>query len=200
MMMRCSLTSPFGRKVQVAARHLGLIDRIEIVPADTLDLHDPLVADNPLGKMPVMVLDDGRRLYDSRVILEHLDHLAGGGRILPLDWNARLGALTLQALGDGILDASLLVLYEGRRPAGERSRSWTERQCGKIRRGLAALDRMPPDPQDITVGTITVACMLNQLDRRKPVEWRPQHQSLVLWLDAFAAATPAFAATMAAAG
>jgi glutathione S-transferase len=196
MLLRCSLTSPFGRKVQVAARHLGLIAAIELVPADTLDPDDPLRRDNPLGKMPVMILDDGRRIYDSRVILEHLDHLAGGGRILPANWDERLACLTLQALADGILDASLLVLYEERRPEAERSPAWLERQRGKIRRGLAALDAAPPHLL-VDVGTITVACMLNQLDRRKPLEWRKDHPTLVTWFAAFVQATPAFAATAA---
>jgi glutathione S-transferase len=195
MLLRCSLTSPFGRKVQVAARHLGLIDRIELVPADTLDPNDPLRHDNPLGKMPVMILDDGRRIYDSRVILEHLDHVDGGGRILPVDWDARLACLTLQALGDGILDASLLVLYEECRPEAERSADWLERQRGRIRRGLAALDHAPPS-LTVDAGTITVACMLNQLDRRKPLEWRDRHQALLEWFFAFQEATPAFTATV----
>ena len=195
MLLRCSLTSPFGRKIQVAARHLGLIDQIELVPADTLDPNDPLRQDNPLGKMPVMILDDGRRIYDSRVILEHLDHLAGGGRVLPTDWDARLTCLTLQALADGMLDASLLVLYEQRRPEAEQSAAWLERQRDKIRRGLAALDRAPPHLQ-VDAGTIAVACMLNQLDRRKPLEWRDSHPSLAAWLAAFAQATPAVATTI----
>lgn len=199
MLLRCSLTSPFGRKVQVAAHHLGLIDRIEFVAADTLDPADPLRQDNPLGKMPVMILDDGRRIYDSRVILEHLDHLAGGGRILPADWDERLACLTLQALADGILDASLLVLYEERRPEAERSPAWLERQRGKIRRGLAALDATPPHLL-VDAGTITVACMLNQLDRRKPLEWRGDHPALLAWFAAFAQATPAFTATIASRG
>src|SRR5438270_145075 len=82
-------------------------------PASTQDAADPLQRQNPLGKVPVLQLDDGIWLYDSPVILEYLDSVAGGGRIIPKDTKARFEALRLEALGDGILDASVLQVYEG---------------------------------------------------------------------------------------
>src|SRR5689334_7765073 len=112
MILRTTETSPFGRKARLAALHLRLMDRIECVPASVDDPGDVIRRDNPLGKMPALVLDDGRVVYDSRVILETFDHMAGGGRILPTDWDARLAALTQQALGDGLMDAALLMVYE----------------------------------------------------------------------------------------
>lgn len=193
MLLRSTPTSPFGRKAICAARYLGLAGAMQIVTADTLDPHDPLQKDNPLGKMPVLILDDGRRVYDSPVILEHLDHLAGGGRILPASWDDRLAALTQQALADGILDASLLVLYEGRRPAELQYEPWVERQRGKILRGLATLADVPPDPALVTVGTITIGCLFAYLDRRKPVDWRAPHPGLAAWFEKFLTATPVFA-------
>ncbi len=147
MMLRSTATSPFGRKVKIAAIHLGLMQRMTVEPADPLDADDPVRAENPLGKMPVMSLDDGRRLYDSRVILEYLDHLAGGGRLLPRDVDDRLAALTQQALGDGIMDAGILIVYEGRyRPEAIRHEPWLDYQRGKVERGIAALAADPPDP------------------------------------------------------
>ena len=108
MILRTSLTSPFGRKPRLAAAVLGLSERIEVVPADFLDEADSLRMQNPLGKVPTLLLADGTALYDSRVILEYLDHLAGGGRLIPAEPAARFAALKLQAIGDGILDAGVL--------------------------------------------------------------------------------------------
>jgi len=196
MMLRTSITSPFGRKARIAATHLGLVDRIKIEHAEATDPADPLRKENPLGKMPVLTLDDGRRVYDSRVILEHFDHMAGGGKILPTEWDARLAALTLQALGDGIMDAGVLVVYEGRhRPAELHHKPWVEYQRGKVERGLAALAADPPDAK-VGVGTIAIACALGYIDWRKQTDWRGNHPALVQWLDAFRAACPAFDATL----
>lgn len=196
MILRTSITSPFGRKARLAATHLGLIDRIKIQPAEATDPNDPLRKDNPLGKMPVMTLEDGRKVYDSRVILECLDHMAGGGKILPAAWDARLAALTLQALADGIMDAAILIVYEARhRPAELHHKPWLDYQLGKVERSLAALAANPPDPKQVNVGTISTACALGYIDWRKQTNWRANHPSLIAWLDAFRAAAPAFDAT-----
>src|SRR5262245_43217597 len=118
MILRTSAPSPFGRKVLIAASLLGLSDEITIEKADPADANDTLRTQNPVGKIPILILEDGATLFDSRVILEYLDHRAGGGRIVPGEPKARFAALRMQALADGITDASLLVLYEGRfRPA-----------------------------------------------------------------------------------
>src|SRR5215216_45359 len=99
--LRSSPASPFGRKVKISADLLGLADRIQVTEADTLDPNDVLRQQNPLGKIPVLLLEDGTALYDSRVIVEYLDELAGGGRIIP-PGTARFMALREQALADGI--------------------------------------------------------------------------------------------------
>lgn len=195
MLLRSTLTSPFGRKVLIAASYLGLDQAIAIVKADTLDPNDPLRSDNPLGKMPVLILDDGRKIYDSPVILEHLDHLAGGNRIIPQNWDERLECLTLQALSDGMLDAALLILYERRRPDAFQYESWINRQVQKIERGLAALEGANLDHQKVNAGTITVACLLSYLDRRRQVDWRTKNAKLIKWLDAFRSVTPLFEST-----
>ena len=88
LILRSSPASPFGRKVKIAAALLGLSDQIQVTEADTLDPKDPLRRQNPLGKIPTLVLDTGETLYDSRVIVDYLDHLAGGNRIIPTAWPA----------------------------------------------------------------------------------------------------------------
>ena len=85
--LRSSAASPFGRKIKIAASLLDLIDRIEVVEADTSNPEDILRQQNPLGKIPTLVLENGETLYNSRVILEYLDELAGGGHIYPAGWD-----------------------------------------------------------------------------------------------------------------
>lgn len=197
MILRSAPPSPFGRKVQIAASVLGLSDRIAIVAADTNSASDTLRAQNPLGKIPTLVIDDDSTLFDSRVILEYFDHLAGGGRIIPRDPDARFAALRLQALCDGILDASILQVYEGRyRPDTLRHQPWLDYQAGKVARALAALEAEPQPLDPVPhVGQIALACALGYQDLRFKGDWRAAHPRLVAWLDRFAAQVPAFAQT-----
>lgn len=197
MILRFSPSSPFARKVRIAASVLGLADRIEVRETDLNDPADSIRAQNPLGKIPALVLDDGTVYYDSRVILEYLDHLAGGGRIIPAEAAARFPALRLQALCDGMLDAGVLIVYESRyRPADKRVDAWVDRQTDKIARGLAALERSPPPLDPVPhVGQIAMACVLGYCDLRFGGHWRKDHPRLVGWLDTFAAQVPAFAET-----
>jgi glutathione S-transferase len=196
--VRTSLGSPFGRKARLAVSILGLDGKVAIEPASTQDDAATLNTQNPLGKVPVLLLDDGSAIFDSPVILEYLDVLAGGGKIIPKDTKARFDVLRLEALADGILDASILLVYEGRfRPADKHVQKWIDMQTGKVTRGLAALEAAPPG-LDATpnVGQITLACVLGYRDFRFEGKWRKDHPRLVSWLDTFAAKVPAFAATM----
>ena len=199
MILRSSPASPFGRKVEIAAKLLGLFDRLKVESADTTDPKDSLRQQNPLGKIPALILDDGTTLFDSRVIAEYLDQLAGGGVIFPRN-SARWPVLTQAALADGVMEASLLLVYEKRlRPEATWSAKWMETQQGKIDRGLAVLEANPPklvSPPHI--GQIGIACALGYLDLRCAGKWRATHPKLVAWLDTFAAAVPAFAETKAA--
>jgi glutathione S-transferase len=197
LILRSSPASPFGRKVRIAASVAGLDREITIEPADTTNPDDTIRQQNPLGKIPALVLEDGMVLFDSRVILEYLDHRAGGGVIVPKEPGARFAALRLQALADGMMDASILLIYEGRwRPAERHEQKWLDYQAGKVARGLAALEATPP-PLDAVpnVGQITLACALGYRDFRFQGTWRKDHPRLVAWLDQFAARVPAFAAT-----
>jgi glutathione S-transferase len=195
--LRHSPASPFVRKVRIAAAVLGLEREIALEPADTMSASDTVRQQNPLGKIPALVLEDGSVLFDSRVILDYLDHRAGGGKIVPKDANARFAALRLQALADGLMDASILLIYEGRwRPAEKHEPKWTDHQAGKVTRALAALEAAPPAlDAPPNVGQIALACALGYRDFRFEGTWRKDHPRLVAWLDQFAARVPAFAAT-----
>jgi glutathione S-transferase len=197
LILRSSPASPFVRKVRIAASVLGLDSDITTERAETGDPNDSLRAQNPLGKIPALVLEDGTVLFDSRVIIEYLDHRAGGGRIIPKDPAARFAALRLQALADGLMDASILLVYEARwRPPERHEPKWLDHQAGKVARTFAAFEAKPPalgEPPD--VGQIALACALGYRDFRFEGSWRKDHPRLVAWLDAFAVRVPAFAAT-----
>lgn len=195
--VRTGAGSPFGRKVRIAVSVLGLADKVAIESASNQDPADPIRQQNPLGKVPVLLLEDGGTLFDSPVILEYLDTLAGGGKIIPTEKKARFDALRLEALADGILDASILLVYEGRyRTAEKHEQKWLDLQAGKVARGLAELEAAPPSlGTPPNVGEITLACALGYCDFRFEGRWRKDHPRLVAWLDNFAARVPAFAAT-----
>lgn len=195
MILRSSPASPFGRKVKLSALMLGLTDKIEITKTNMQDPADPITSENPLGKIPALVLDDGTCLYDSRVICEYLNEI-GGGKLFPggdAGWKAR----TLQALCDGILDAAILKVYEERyRPEEKRHPDWVQRQQDKIDRAFKWLEANPPEAGgEPNIGDVTLACVLGYLDFRFPGSWRDDSPNLVAWLDAFAAANPAYDAT-----
>ena len=191
--------SPYARKVRVVALETKLDKKIEMVnvavspvaPNGDVEKH------NPIGKIPTLVTEQGKAVYDSTVILEYLDHRAGGGIIIPDGWPARLDVLTLHALCDGIMDASLLIVYEARyRPAAINHQPWIDYQRGKVVRGVTAFAKATPDPARFDVGTLTAACMLGYLDFRRQVAWRSDFADLVPWLDAFRAKHPEFDATV----
>jgi glutathione S-transferase len=200
MILRSSPASPFGRKVRIAISLLGFAGQTKIEPADTTDSSDSVRRQNPLGKIPVLIDDDGTAYYDSRVILDFLDERAGGSKIVPREPRQRLAALRLQALCDGILDASILTVYEARWRASEyHEQKWLDHQAGKVARGLAVLESAPPALDAIValpnVGQIALACALGYRDFRFGGSWRGDHPRLVAWLDKFAAGVPAFEAT-----
>jgi glutathione S-transferase len=194
--LRNAPASPFGRKVRIAAAICGLDGRIEIAVADTNDPKDLLRQQNPLGKIPALILEDGTVLFDSRVIVEFLDAEAGGGIVIPAGV-ARFPVLTMQALADGVMDASLLQVYEGRfRTPETHNERWLDSQRGKVERGLAIFEANPPALAGRPhIGQIALACALGYLDLRFEGTWRSTHPRLVAWLDDFSAKVPSFEAT-----
>jgi glutathione S-transferase len=186
MKLRHAAASPFVRKVMVAAHELGLIQRIELVPTSVTPIraNEQLAPENPLMKVPSLVTDDGQALFDSPVICEYLDSLAGGGKLFPAAGPARWTALRQQALGDGILDALILCRYEIVRPEDKRWSGWTDGQMIKAHQGLAAAER-----EDLTgprtIGPVTIGCTLGYLDFRFPEDgWRHRHPRLAAWYEA----------------
>lgn len=196
--LRSTLTSPFGRKARMAIDILGLTDRVDIVPADTLDATDSLREQNPLGKMPCLLLADGTALYDSGVIIEFLQEVAGRAPLLPAAGLVRYKTLTLARLADGIAEAALLMVYEGRfREPSQYSQRWLDHQRGKVTRGLAAFERAPPATTPTDIVGIGLSCALGYLDWRKPVSWRDSYPRVAEWLAAFSKCEPAYERTKA---
>ena len=162
-----SPTSPYARKVRIVAIEKGLADRIELVAATPWPDPAPVAAANPLGRIPVLVLEDGTPLYDSPVICEYLDSLVPASPLIPYDGPGRWLTLRRQALADGILDDAVALVLDGRRPAGEQSPSAQQRATQAIRRSVAALatEARPIDgPFDL--GQIATSVALGYLEFR----------------------------------
>jgi glutathione S-transferase len=183
MKLRHAAASPFVRKVMVCAHELMLAGRIQLEPTGLSPLRPnaALAQENPLMKVPSFVTDDGQVLYDSPVICEYLDGLAGGNILFPAAGRERWTALRRQALADGILDAIILCRYETLRPEDKRWNGWTDGQMTKAHQGLAAADS-----EDLsgfaTIGHVATACMLGYLDLRFPEDgWRRRQPRLAAW-------------------
>jgi glutathione S-transferase len=198
MKLLSSPASPYARKVRITARLKGLADRIEEVATDTNDpANTALKASNPLSKIPVLLTDDGKTIYDSAVICEYLDAQVASPVLFPGEGEARWESLVQSALGDGIIDAAILLVYEKRfRPEEMWVKDWMDRQQAKIDAAVAHLEAEPPafDGKP-TYGTLTIASALGYLDFRHEGKWRAGAPRMVAWLDKFAAAVPAFGET-----
>ena len=188
MKLRHAAASPFVRKVMVAAHELALAGRIELEPTNVSPIlpNETLARDNPLMKVPSFVTDDGLVLFDSPVICEYLDSLAGGGMLFPAAGPERWTALRRQALGDGILDALVLVRYESLRPEAKRWSGWTDGQTTKAHQGLAAAEQEGLSGFS-TIGHVAIGVMLGYLDFRFPEDgWRRRHSRLAGWYEQIA--------------
>ena len=201
MQLYFSPASPFVRKVRVTAHELGLSGRIELtsVTLTPVSPHEAVRSSNPLGKIPALITDEGTALYDSPVICEYLDALAGGNRIFPAPGPARWTALRRQALADGMMDAAVLTRYEQAvRPKELRWEAWVDGQLLKIRTALDALELESLEGA-FDIGTISIACALGYLDLRFANEgWRKSRPRLGAWL-AGLSQRPSLAATVPAA-
>ena len=185
MILYSSTASPFGRKIKLAAHVLGLIDEISVRPTDTMNPEDEIRTINPLGKIPSLVVG-GTALYDSRVIMEYLDSRVGGGRLIPAAGIDRYACLTAAAKMDGIIDAALLMVYEGRfRPAKMRVDTFVDWQRDKIIRALQSIE-----PAPYAGGAVPY------LDFRKPLSWRDHAPALTDWQAGFAASVAGYEETM----
>jgi glutathione S-transferase len=197
MRLRHSPASPFVRKVMVFAHECGLAERIEIVATDTWDPATDLVRDNPLGKVPTLLAADGV-FIGSLLICEYFDSLHGGEKLIPPEPERRWPVMRLHALADGAMEAAVASVTEClRRPPEFVHEPYVQRQYGKIRRALMALDGMcPPPSARLDLGQMTLACLLGYLDFRMGglIAWRERHPGLARFHDAVAQ-RPAMAAT-----
>jgi glutathione S-transferase len=189
MKLRYSATSPYVRKVTMTVIECGLQDKVERQPTNAWAEDTDLPADNPLGKVPALVLADGTCLFDSRVICEYLDSLNAGAKLFPAQGPARWAALRLQALGDGLNDAAVARRLEAIRPDGERSEKWIARQAAAMTRALDVLEREVDDFKDsFDIGTIAVMSALGYLDLRFTEDkWRDGRPKLTAWFDVVSA-------------
>ena len=186
-----SPASPFVRKVLVVLHETGQIGEVELVPVAVTALapSDALIPKNPLSKIPALERDAGPTIYDSRVICAFLDDRAGAGLYGqgPGKWDP----LTLEATADGILDAAVLMVYEGRvRPEDKQFAPWVEAQWAKVDRALSAVEArwMPNLSGAVDIGQIAMGCALGYLDfRHESRDWRVGRPALAAWYDGFAA-------------
>jgi glutathione S-transferase len=190
MKLHWSPRSPFVRKVMIVAHERGLIDRLtclRTVAAMTTP-HPELMRDNPLSKIPTLVLDDGTALYDSPVICEYLDALDGDPQLFPRDRDLRMRALRRQALGDGFLD--LLVLARNERLREQPSQDLLKSTAVRTAATLDSLEREADAlaASGFDIGHIAIGCALSYLDFRfAEQDWRKDHVRLAIWHAVFAA-------------
>ena len=178
--------SPFVRKVTTLIHHVGLNDRIELINVKTtaLSVAEEARAANPLGKIPVMILEDGKSMFDSRVITRYLDELAGSN-LYPK--HNIYDVLTLEALADGIMESAVSITYESKlRPKNEQSASWMDAQWSKVHHAVKALNDRKFQAMDgeLNMGQIAVACSLGYLDfRHDGRQWRHGNSNLASWYE-----------------
>lgn len=185
MKLHYSPTSPYVRKVMACAIERGIAGQIDKTPTNPNESPASLLADNPLSKVPTLVTDDGLALFDSPVICEYLDSVGEALPMFPTHGAARWRALKQQAMGDGILDASVPRRAEVQKPQDEGRKAWIARQRAAVERTLDALEADPPHTI-VDIGSITVACALGYLDFRYSHEpWRPNRPKLAAWFEAF---------------
>lgn len=185
MKLHCTITSPYVRKVWAVAHEAGLAGRIERLPTNP-HRDEYLRADNPLCRVPTLLLDDGEVLFDSPVICEYLDSLHEGHKLFPANGTQRWRALRLQALADGMLDAYLSRRNETLRPAAYQYGPWIDRQRLAVEAGHAWLESRMEQLEDadraLTIGHIAIACALGYPDVRFPGDdWKQRHPRLAAW-------------------
>ena len=191
MRLHYNVASPYVRKVMAVAIEAGLRERLELAERkmSPVNPNAELNRDNPLGKIPCLVTDDGTVLFDSRVVCEYLDGLHDGPKMFPAAGPARWQALRRQAEADGILDAAVLTRYETfLRPEERRWPEWVEGQKAKFRRALDALEaEAGAFDGTVDIGMITIGCALGYLDFRLAADdWRNGRPKLAAWYDTFA--------------
>jgi glutathione S-transferase len=180
-------TSPYSRKVRVVAAELGVL--LELEESQPHDADSLVARRNPLVKVPTLVTDDREVVYDSPVICELLDRQGDAPRLHGRDLHSWLAAMRLQALADGIMDATVAVRLESLRP--ETKRVDPIRQLEKVQRGVATLEELETTLRgEVSVGVIAAACALGYLDLRlESFNWRALAPQLAAWFATFSKRT-----------
>ena len=177
-----SKPSPYARKVRIALAEKKI--EYQLVEASGADPGNPLHAWNPLGKLPVLILDDGTHLYDSRVIVEYIDLVSPVSRLIPEPARQRIAVKKWEALADGVCDATSLIVNERRRPPALQSDDWIARQRRKIEEGAAELARELGERawcygENYSLADIATGCTLGYLDlRHAELDWRDLYPNL----------------------
>lgn len=195
-----SYTSPYVRKVRIvlAEKKLDYQFALEDVWGS-----EAILAANPLGKVPCLVLDGGEAIFDSRVIVEYVDTLSPVGKLIPASGRERVEVRTWEALADGLLDASILARMEmhwAGRTEAQRCPAWAERQMTRVTTALRAMSRGLADKPHcsgihFTLADIAVGCALGYLDFRYPaIDWRTDYPNLARLYDKLSA-RPSFVET-----
>jgi glutathione S-transferase len=203
MKLIASPTSPYVRKVRIALAEKKI--EYELFQESPFAPETNVPAFNPLGKVPVLVLDDGTNLFDSRVIVEYLDTVSPVSRLMPEPSRQRIVVKRWEALADGILDAAVAIVLEKRRPVKQQSKDWLDRWRAKIDRGVAELaselgEKAWCNGESYSLADIATGCALGYLDFRHPeIDWRSQYPNLVK-LGEKLAKRPSFADTLPPAG
>ena len=187
MKLLYSLTSPYARKVRVVAAEKRI--EIEMLIVALADPDCPVIHHNPLGKIPVLILDDGESLFDSRVIVEYLDNRTPLARLIPQENSAKIWVRRWEALADGVCDAAILARQEAARPENLRDAAVIEKQMGKVTRGLAQLNAELGENKwcvddTFSLADIALGCLLGWLDLRySNMGWRDAYPNLARHFD-----------------
>lgn len=189
-----SPASPYVRKVRMAAFKAGLDSQLVLITADTQDENDIIRSHNPLGKIPIVQTPDGSYLYDSRVIVDHFSRIGGG--LIPESGNDRDTVLTRSALAEGLIDASLLIVYSDRYSGNETpSKIWLDLQIGKIDRTLDFLETDLinwSSPSGFDAANIGLAAALGYLSFREVRDWKTGRPKMQEWFANVASKLPGF--------
>lgn len=187
MKLVTSLTSPYGRKVRVVLAEKKVPFQLQVENPWLPD--SPVPEINPLGKVPVLVLEDGVSVFNSRVIVEYVDHLTPVAHLIPGEPKSRMMVRGVEALADGVADAAVAVYLEKKRPADKQSADWLTLQERTLFRGLEALsEALGEKPwflgNTMTLADIACGCMLGYLGLRFPeIAWRSAHPNLAKLYD-----------------
>ena len=187
MKLIASYTSPYARKVRIAMAEKRI--ECDFVQENVWAADTTVNLYNPLGKIPVLILDDGVAIYDSRVIVEYLDSISPVARLIPESGRDRVLVKRWEALGDGIVDAGIAIFLEKKRAEEKQSKDWIDRQLGKANRGITAAANELGDKSfchgtALTLADISLGSSLLWMEFRLPhITWRESHPNLREWIE-----------------